>query len=145
MVVAAPLVSMAIPSVAGALLAVLGAGLTRAPEGLGKPMIVGLAFVTVFDVLQELIQMQSGAAIDLLRQSIYTCAGLTPQGALTIFVVASGGAFMWTRLLSAPARTLHAAFALPKAPHQGDKGRPPHPTARRFPAAGSKCWRRRAP
>ena len=47
--------------------------------------------------------MQSGAAIDALRQSIYTWEGLTPQGALTIFVLAAGGAFLWTRLLSGPA------------------------------------------
>jgi branched-chain amino acid transport system permease protein len=60
--------------VAGALLAVLGAALTRAPEGLRKPVTIGLAFVTVFGVFQELIQimMQSGGAIDALRQSIYT-------------------------------------------------------------------------
>jgi branched-chain amino acid transport system permease protein len=96
----------AVLMVAGALLAVLGAALTRAPEGLGKPMIVGLAVVIVFGVFQELIQimMQSGAAIDVLRQSIYTWEGLTLEGALTIFVLAAGGAFLWTRLLSGPSR-----------------------------------------
>jgi branched-chain amino acid transport system permease protein len=91
--------------VAGALLAVMGAALTRAPDDFRKPMTVGLAFVIVFGVFQELIQimMQSGAAIDVLRQSIYTWEGLTPEGALTIFVLAAGGAFLWTRLLSGPA------------------------------------------
>ena len=85
---------------AGALLAVLGAALTLAPEGLRKPVIVGLAFVIVFGVFQELIQimMQSGAAIEALRQSIYTWEGLTLAGALTIFILASGGAYVWTRL-----------------------------------------------
>ena len=91
--------------VAGAVLAVLGAALIRAPQGLRKPVIIGLAFVIVFGVFQELIQimMQSGAAIDALRQSVYTWEGLTLQGALTIFILACGGAFVWTRLLSRPA------------------------------------------
>jgi branched-chain amino acid transport system permease protein len=43
--------------VAGASLAVLGAALTRAPEGLRKPAAAGLAFVIVFGVFQELIQI----------------------------------------------------------------------------------------
>jgi branched-chain amino acid transport system permease protein len=92
--------------VAGALLAVLGAALTRAPEGLRKPVIVGLAFVVVFGVFQELIQimMQSGGAIDALRQSIYTWEGLTLAGALTIFLLASFGAFVWTEWLRGRAR-----------------------------------------
>jgi branched-chain amino acid transport system permease protein len=101
--------------VAGALLAVLGAALARAPEGLRKPVIVGLAFVIVFGVFQELIQimMQSGAALDALRQSIYTWEGLTPHGALTIFILASGAVFAWTRLLRRPAQVwfIHLAPA----------------------------------
>jgi branched-chain amino acid transport system permease protein len=92
--------------VAGALLAVLGAALTRAPESLRKPVTVGLAFVIVFGVFQELIQimMQSGRAIDALRQSIYTWEGLTLEGAVMIFVLASGAAFVWTAWLRGPAR-----------------------------------------
>ena len=92
--------------VVGALLAVLGAALTRAPEGLRKPVTVGLAFVIVFGVFQELIQimMQSGGAIDALRQSIYTWEGLTLEGALMIFVLASGATFVWTAWLRGPAR-----------------------------------------
>ena len=90
----------------GALLAVLGAALTRAPEGLRKPVTVGLTFVIVFGVFQELIQimMQSGGAIDALRQSIYTWEGLALEGALMIFVLASGASFVWTAWLRGPAR-----------------------------------------
>jgi branched-chain amino acid transport system permease protein len=90
----------------GTLLAVLGAALTRAPEGLRKPVTVGLTFVIVFGVFQELIQimMQSGGAIDALRQSIYTWEGLTLEGALMIFVLASGATFVWTAWLRGPAR-----------------------------------------
>ena len=93
---------------AGALLAVLGAALTRAPEALRKPVIVGLACVIVFGVFQELIQimMQSGGAIERLRQSIYTWEGLTGAGALAVFLVGSGGAFVWTVWLSEPTRNL---------------------------------------
>jgi branched-chain amino acid transport system permease protein len=96
----------AILIVAGALLAVLGAALTRASGGLRKPVVAGLALVIVFGVFQELIQimMQSGEAIDALRQSIYTWEGLTLEGALKIFVLASGGAFVWTKWLREPAR-----------------------------------------
>ena len=92
--------------VVGALLAVLGAALTRAPEGLRKLVTVGLAFVIVFGVFQELIQimMQSGGAIDALRQSIYTWEGLTLEGAVMIFVLASGATFVWTAWLRGPAR-----------------------------------------
>jgi len=94
--------------VAGALLAVLGAALTRAPAVLRKPAMVGLACVIVFGVFQELIQiiMQSGGAIELLRQSIYTWEGLTAVGALVIFLVASSGAFVWTAWLSGPTHNL---------------------------------------
>jgi len=92
--------------VVGSLLAVLGAALTRAPKGLRKLVTVGLTFVIVFGVFQELIQivMQSGGAIDALRQSIYTWEGLTLEGALMIFVLASGATFVWTAWLRGPAR-----------------------------------------
>src|SRR5579872_6971451 len=90
--------------VAGALLAVLGAALTRAPEGLRKPVTIGLAFVTIFGVFQELIQimMQSGGAIDALRQSLYTWEGLTLEGAIVVFAIACGGALVWTNVLRTP-------------------------------------------
>jgi branched-chain amino acid transport system permease protein len=87
--------------IGAALLAVLGAALARAPERWRKPVLVGLAFVVVFGVFQELIQimMQSGAAIDEMRAMIYTWEGLTPRGALAIFLLASGGAYLWTKWL----------------------------------------------
>jgi branched-chain amino acid transport system permease protein len=92
--------------VAGALLAVMGAALNRTPESFRKPVSVGLAFVIVFGVFQELIQimMQSGGAIDALRRSIYTWEGLSLEGALMIFVLASGATFVWTVWLRGLAR-----------------------------------------
>jgi branched-chain amino acid transport system permease protein len=94
--------------VAGALFAVLGAAVTRAPGALRMPVIVGLACVIVFGVFQELIQimMQAGGVIELLRQSIYTWEGLTAVGALAVFLVGSGGAFVWTVWLRGPTRNL---------------------------------------
>jgi branched-chain amino acid transport system permease protein len=99
--------------VAGALLAVLGAALTLAPAGLRKPVFVGLASVVVFGVFQELIQimMQFGDAIGALREAIYTWEGLTLQGAFAIFILASGGAFVWARLLSKPAHQRFLRFS----------------------------------
>ena len=96
----------ALLTVAGALLAVLGAALSRAPEGVRRPVVAGLAFVIVFGVFQELIQimMQSGRAIDALRQAIYSWEGLTLEGALMIFVLASGAVYVWTEWIRGPAR-----------------------------------------
>ncbi len=50
---------------AGALLAVLGAGLSLGPRAIGKPILVGFAFVLFFGVFQELIQimMQFGTLV----------------------------------------------------------------------------------
>jgi branched-chain amino acid transport system permease protein len=96
----------AILSAAGALLAVLGAALTLAPSGLHEPVFAGLAFVIVFGVFQELIQimMQFNQSSDALRELIYTWEGLTLKGALAIFILASGATFVWTKWLRRPAR-----------------------------------------
>ncbi len=95
---------------AGALLAGLGAALMLAPPGVRRPLLVGLAFVIVFGVFQELIQimMQSGGPIDAIREAIYTWEGLSPQGAVAIFVLASGATLIWTNALRRP---VHDCFA----------------------------------
>jgi branched-chain amino acid transport system permease protein len=92
--------------VGGALLAVLGATLTLAPAGIRRPIVVGLAFVVIFGVFQELIQimMQYGAFIGALREAIYTWEGLSPQGAVVIFVLACGSEAIWTNALREPFR-----------------------------------------
>jgi branched-chain amino acid transport system permease protein len=101
-----PPLGFAVLVLGGALLAVLGATLTLAPIGVRRPIITGLAFVVVFGVFQELIQimLQYGAFIGALREDIYTWEGLTPQGALTIFVLAFGGALIWTNAVREPIR-----------------------------------------
>ena len=87
--------------VASAMLAALGAALALAPAGIRRPVFVGLAFVTIFGVFQELIQimMQFGPLIGEVRDAIYTWEGLTPAGAVAIFVVGCGGALLWTSVL----------------------------------------------
>jgi branched-chain amino acid transport system permease protein len=88
---------------AGAALALLGAALTLAPPAVRDPIVVGLCFVVLFGVFQELIQimMQDNAAVDALRPAIYSWEGLTLRGALTIFVLASAAAFLWRRFVRA--------------------------------------------
>jgi hypothetical protein len=41
--------------------------------------------------------MESSAAIDWLRGLIYIWEGLTLPGALAIFILASYGAYLWTK------------------------------------------------
>ena len=91
----------AILVVGGALLAVVGAALALAPATWRKPVFVGLAFVIVFGVFQELIQimMQYGEIVGTLREAIYTWEGLSPEGAAIIFALAAGGAALWTTVL----------------------------------------------
>jgi len=90
--------------VGGALLALLGGALTLAPIGIRKPVFIGLACVVIFGVFQELIQimMQYGALIGALREALYSWEGLSPLGALAIFVVSCGGALVWANLLREP-------------------------------------------
>ncbi|MBV8474017.1 MAG: branched-chain amino acid ABC transporter permease [Hyphomicrobiales bacterium] len=89
-------------ALAAAMLAALGAALALAPAGVRKPVFVGLALVTIFGVFQELIQimMQFGPLIGALREAIYTWEGLSPAGAVTIFLLGAGGASLWTSALT---------------------------------------------
>ena len=46
--------------------------------------------------------MQFGEVIGALREAIYTWEGLSLQGAVVIFVIAGGGALLWTNVLRRP-------------------------------------------
>ena len=97
--------------VAGAaLLGAIGAALALASPRVRDPLLIGLAFVVVFGVFQELIQiiLQSNAAADAARQALYSWEGLEPRGAAAIFVLASAGAALWT---GGPRARLGRAFA----------------------------------
>jgi branched-chain amino acid transport system permease protein len=96
----------------GALLAVLGAALSLAPATIRQPVLIGLSFVLFFGVFQELIQimMQSGDLVSAIRETLYTWEGLSAQGAVIIFILAAGGAFLWTRTLRAKVHERAASF-----------------------------------
>ncbi len=113
----APL-GQAVLILAAALLGALGAALTLAPPSVRKPVVVGLVFVIVFGVFQELIQimMQFGEFIGYLREAIYTWEGLSPEGAVVIFILSGGGALLWTSVLR---RQVHDRFARLTATQQG--------------------------
>ncbi|MBV8444263.1 MAG: hypothetical protein JO312_27525, partial [Hyphomicrobiales bacterium] len=84
--------------VAGAaLLGAIGAGLALASPRVRDPLLVGLGFVVVFGVFQELVQivLQSNAVTDAARQAFYSWEGLEPRGAAVIFVLASATAALW--------------------------------------------------
>ena len=83
---------------AGALLGACGAFLTHLEPVIRKPITVGLVALVVVGVFQELIQLMLPTAdwFDPVHDLIYTYDGLTPEGALVIFVVAAGLSALWT-------------------------------------------------
>jgi branched-chain amino acid transport system permease protein len=113
----APL-GQAVLILAAALLGALGAALTLAPSNIRRPVVVGLVFVIVFGVFQELIQimMQFGEFIGSLREAIYTWEGLSPRGSVAIFILGGGGALLWTSVLR---RQVLGRFARLTATQQG--------------------------
>jgi branched-chain amino acid transport system permease protein len=82
---------------AAAFLGAIGAALALASPRVRDPPLIGLAFVVVFGVFQELIQiiLQGNAAIDAVRQAFFSWEGLEPGGAAAIFLVGSAGAALW--------------------------------------------------
>ncbi|HTZ76935.1 MAG TPA: branched-chain amino acid ABC transporter permease [Stellaceae bacterium] len=89
---------------AGLVLGALGALLSMAPKSVQRPVLVGLGAVTFFGVFQELIQimMQFGDFIGSIRDLLYTWEGLTPEGAIIIFVIAAACSVIWTKFRSRP-------------------------------------------
>jgi len=95
---------------AAAVLGAIGAAMALAPPRVRDPLLIGLAFVVVFGVFQELIQiiLQSNPAADAVRQAFYSWEGLEPGGAAAIFLLASAGAALW---MAAPRAGLGGAVA----------------------------------
>lgn len=92
---------------AGAVLGALGVLLALSPTRVRKPFLVGCMAVLFFGVFQELIQimMQFNDAIGVVRDFLYTYEGLTPEGAVVIFVVAVALSAFTTRGAAAPGTT----------------------------------------
>ena len=112
----------------GAIAGLLGAALRASPAVVRRAIFPGAIAVVVAGVFQELIQLmmqQYEGPIGDFRDFIYTWEGLSPQGAVTIFILValcSRG----DRLRLAPARRTH---------------RRARPSARTHdPAPGSHCW-----
>ncbi|MFZ1430389.1 MAG: branched-chain amino acid ABC transporter permease [Geminicoccaceae bacterium] len=83
----------------GAVLAALGALMVYSPPIITKSLIVGCAAVAFFGVFQELLQlmMQFHGVVGAVREMLYTWDGISLQGAVVIFLVASGSSAAWTR------------------------------------------------
>ncbi len=83
-----------------AALAALGALLTLGPRAFRRHVLIGCIAVIFFGVFQELIQimMQYGDIIGAVRETIYTWEGLTPEGAILIFVIATAISLLAARL-----------------------------------------------
>ncbi len=63
-------------------------------------MIAGVVAVVIAGVFQELIQLmlQYDGIVAAIRDALYTWEGLTPQGAVVVFVVAAVGHQVWAML-----------------------------------------------
>ena len=85
---------------AGAALSAVGVLLAMCPPTARKPVLIGCTAVLFFGVFEELIQimMQFNDAIGTVREALYTWEGLTPEGAATLFVIATGASLLWTRV-----------------------------------------------
>jgi branched-chain amino acid transport system permease protein len=77
--------------VAATLAGLLGAALCLAPQGLRRALIPGAAAVVVAGVFQELIQLilQQYEGLSDVVGFFYTWEGLSPQGAVAIFAIAT--------------------------------------------------------
>ena len=76
----------------GAAAGLLGAALRISPTAVRRAIFPGAIAVAVAGVFQELIQLmlqQYEDAIGDFREFIYTWEGLSPQGAVTIFILAA--------------------------------------------------------
>jgi branched-chain amino acid transport system permease protein len=74
----------------GALAGLLGAGLRASPPAVRRAIIPGAVAVVIAGVFQELIQLmlqQYEGPIGDFRDFVYTWEGLSPQGAVTIFII----------------------------------------------------------
>jgi branched-chain amino acid transport system permease protein len=79
--------------VAAALAGLLGAALRIAPSAITRPLLPGAVTVLVAGVFQELIQLMLQQWPDVVGDAqdfIYTWEGLSVQGAVTLFVIATG-------------------------------------------------------
>jgi branched-chain amino acid transport system permease protein len=87
-----PTVGLPLLIVGAALAGLLGAALRIAPPALTRPLLPGAVTVLVAGVFQELIQLmlQQWPVVTDVQELFYTWEGLSVQGAVGLFVIASG-------------------------------------------------------
>ncbi len=76
----------------GAVAGLLGAALRVSPPVVRRAIIPGAVAVVVAGVFQELIQLmlqQYEGIVGEIRDFLYTWEGLSPQGAVTVFIFAA--------------------------------------------------------
>jgi len=87
-----PTVGIPLMIVGAALAGLLGAALRLAPSALTRPLLPGAVTVLVAGVFQELIQLmlQQWPVLTDFQELFYTWDGLSVQGAVGLFIIASG-------------------------------------------------------
>ncbi len=98
--------------VAGLLLGVVGAALYVLPQRVQHAVVIGIVWVTLLGMLQDLIRVtfQGIGPLTALVQLLYEQNGLSAAGALAVFLVIAAFDYLW----NAQRRALQARFnALP--------------------------------
>jgi branched-chain amino acid transport system permease protein len=96
-----PVLGTAILLGGGALAGLVGVALRLAPPGLRKPLLPGAVAVVVAGVFQELIQLmleQYQGIVTDVQDLLYTWEGLSPQGAIILFAIATLCGYAWREL-----------------------------------------------
>jgi branched-chain amino acid transport system permease protein len=85
---------------AGAVAGLIGALMTLTPKLIRSVLIVGCTAVIIAGVFQELIQimLQTSDTLTYVNDLLYTWEGLTPQGAVIVFVVVVAITLAWSAI-----------------------------------------------
>jgi branched-chain amino acid transport system permease protein len=88
---------------AGAVAGLIGALMTLTPKLIRSVLIVGCTAVIIAGVFQELIQimLQTSDTLTYVNDLLYTWEGLTPQGAVIVFVVVVAITLAWSAIARA--------------------------------------------
>ena len=96
-----PALGMVLLLVGATLAGLLGAGLRLMPAAITRPLVPGAVTVVVAGVFQELIQLmlqQYQGIVTDIQDQFYTWEGLSPQGAIILFVLGVAWGVVWRHL-----------------------------------------------
>lgn len=87
------------PAVAGAVAGLTGAAAALMDAGVRRPLVIGLVAVLVLSLFQDLLDplLYSAAPLTALREVLFSLSGLSPAGAVIVFVSIGGTALLWLR------------------------------------------------